>query len=87
MLKGNILPCTSCRYCTTHCPKGLNIPELLALYNEHTFSGGGFLAPMKISSLPDDKKPSACIGCKACEAVCPQQLKISEAMSNFSSLL
>lgn len=87
MLKGNILSCTSCRYCTTHCPKGLNIPELLALYNEHTFTGGGFLAPMKISSLPDDKKPSACIGCKACEAVCPQQLKIAEAMSNFSSLL
>ncbi len=87
MLKGNILPCTACRYCTAHCPKGLNIPELLSLYNEHTFTGGGFIAPMAISALPDDKKPSACIGCKSCEAVCPQQLKISEAMKNFSSLL
>ena len=42
---------------------------------------------MKISALPDDKKPSACIGCKSCEAVCPQQLKIAEAMSNFVDLL
>ena len=87
MLKGNILPCTACRYCTAHCPKGLNIPELLSLYNEHSFTGGGFIAPMAISALPDDKKPSACIGCKSCEAVCPQQLKISEAMKAFSRAL
>lgn len=87
MLKGNTLPCTSCRYCTAHCPKGIDIPKILALYNEHIFTGGGFIAPMAISALPDDKKPSACIGCKSCEAVCPQQLKISEAMSNFADLL
>lgn len=87
MLQGNVLPCTSCRYCTAHCPKGIDIPKILALYNEHTFTGGGFIAPMAISALPDDKKPSACIGCKSCEAVCPQQLKIAEAMSNFSELL
>lgn len=87
MVKGNTLPCTSCRYCTAHCPKGIDIPKILALYNEHVFTGGGFIAPMAISALPDDKKPSACIGCKSCEAVCPQQLKISEAMSNFVDLL
>ena len=87
MLKGNTLPCTACHYCTAHCPKGLAIPEILALYNEHTFTGGGFIAPMAISAMPEDKRPSACIGCKSCEAVCPQQLKISEAMSNFVELL
>lgn len=87
MLNGNILPCTACRYCTTHCPKGLDIPHLLSLYNEFKFTGGGFLAPMKISALPEDKKPSACIGCRSCEAVCPQNIKISEAMSNFTDSL
>ena len=87
MLQGNILPCTACRYCTAHCPKGLDIPKILALYNEHKFTGGGFIAPMAISALPDDKKPSACIGCRSCEAVCPQQLKISEAMKDFTDLL
>lgn len=87
MLHGNILPCTACRYCTSHCPMGLDIPKLLALYNEHKFTGGGFIAPMAIEALPEDKRPSACIGCKSCEAVCPQQLKISEAMADFSKLL
>ena len=87
MLHGNILPCTACRYCTSHCPMGLDIPKLLALYNEHKFTGGGFIAPMAIEALPEDKRPSACIGCKSCEAVCPQQLKITEAMAEFSKLL
>ena len=32
-------------------------------------------------------QPSACIGCRSCEAVCPQQLKISEAMADFCHLL
>lgn len=87
MLKEKVLPCTACHYCTSHCPQGLDIPELLKLYNEHAFTGGGFIAPMALSAIPDEKKPSACIGCRSCEAVCPQQIKISEAMADFSEKL
>ena len=83
MVKKIVLPCTACRYCTTHCPQGLDIPYLLSLYNAHCFSGGGFIAPMVLQSIPEDKQPSACIGCRSCEAVCPQQIKISEAMADF----
>ena len=83
MVKKIVLPCTACRYCTTHCPQGLDIPYLLSLYNEHCFTGGGFIAPMVLQSIPEDKQPSACIGCRSCEAVCPQQIKISEAMADF----
>lgn len=86
MLNGT-LPCTACRYCTTHCPKGLDIPMLLDLYNEHSFTGGGFLAPMALMAQPQEKHPSACIGCRSCESVCPQQIKISEAMKDFASKL
>lgn len=86
MLSGK-LPCTACRYCTSHCPKGLDIPHILDLYNEHSFTGGGFIAPMALSALPEEKKPSACIGCRSCEKVCPQQIKISEAMADFTAKL
>ncbi len=82
-----ILPCTACRYCTSHCPKGLDIPKLLELYNEHCFTGGGFIAPMALMAMPQEKHPSACIGCRSCEAVCPQQIKISEAMADFHEKL
>ena len=77
------LPCTECKYCTSHCPKGLNIPELIKLYNEHRFTGGGFIAPMALSSYAADKLPSACVGCGSCEKVCPQQIKIPQMMKDF----
>ena len=86
MLKVDTLPCTGCSYCTEYCPKGLNIPELISLYNEYTFTGGGFLAPMKISALPEEKRPTSCIGCQSCEAVCPQKIKIAEAMEKLQSI-
>lgn len=87
MLGKKTLPCTACHYCVSHCPQGLDIPELLNLYNEHVFTEGGFIAPMALSSYPNDKKPDACIGCRSCEAVCPQQIKISEAMADFAEKL
>lgn len=81
------VPCTSCRYCTEYCPQGLDIPKLISLYNEFTFTGGGFIAPMYISTLSKDKRPSACIGCKSCESVCPQNIKVSEILNDFSNKL
>ena len=86
MLDGT-LPCTACHYCVSHCPKGLDIPRLLELYNEHQFTGGGFIAPMVVGTLAEDKRPDSCIGCRSCEAVCPQQIKISEAMADFARRL
>lgn len=77
------VPCTSCRYCTEYCPQGLDIPKLISLYNEQVFSGGGFIVSMNLSSLPEDKRPSACIGCGACQAVCPQNIKIPEIFEDF----
>lgn len=87
MVKKIVLPCTACHYCTSHCPRGLDIPGLLALYNEHCFTQGGFIAPMALSAIPAEKQPSACIGCRSCEAVCPQGIKISEAMADFTAKL
>ncbi len=86
MMKQNTLPCTACHYCTSHCPKGLDIPMLIELYNESMVSGGGYIAPMRISTLPDDKKPSACIGCRSCEKVCPQQIHIPDALAALAKL-
>ncbi len=80
------LPCTGCHYCTPHCPQELPIPDIIALYNEHKITGGGFIAPMAIASMPPQKRPSSCIGCRSCEEVCPQQIKISEMMKDFAAM-
>ena len=87
MLSVGTVPCTACHYCVSHCPMGLDIPHLLSLYNEHAYTGGGFIAPMALSALPPEKQPSACLHCRSCEQVCPQQIKISEVMADFSEKL
>ena len=83
----NGVPCTACHYCTDHCPQGIDIPTIIKMYNEHVFTGGGFLAPMLIASLPEEKRPAACLACQSCEAVCPQGIKISEIMADFAKKL
>lgn len=82
----DILPCTACRYCVDHCPKGLDIPNLLSLYNEVRFANT--LVPrLVVDSMGEEKHPVACIGCKSCEAVCPQQIEIAGALKDFAEKL
>lgn len=78
------LPCTGCSYCIEKCPKRLDIPKLLSLYNEHIFTGGGFLPEFGLRAIKKEKHPDVCIGCRRCESICPQQIKISEAMADFA---
>lgn len=88
MLGQGTVPCTACHYCTSHCPQGLDIPFLLAMYNQMQITGkGDFIAPMALSSLPEDKQPSACIGCGSCAAVCPQQIDIPGTLTDFAAKL
>ena len=87
MLSVGTVPCTACHYCVSHCPQGLDIPHLIALYNEHAYTGGGFIAPMALSALPEEKQPQACLQCRSCEQVCPQQIRISEVLADFSEKL
>lgn len=80
------LPCTACHYCVSHCPVCLDIPYLIGLYNEHLTKdpSQGFIAPMAVAALPEDKRPSACIACDSCREVCPQDLPISEFLAEFA---
>ena len=80
-------PCTVCKYCLSHCPKGIDIPRMIELYNEHVFTGGGFIAPMALAAVPADRQPSACIGCGKCADVCPQQIDIPGIMKDFAQKL
>ena len=84
MTSKKTVPCTACRYCTERCGQELNSPELISIYNEHLFTGGGFIPPMRLKAMPEDKRPSACVACRSCEEVCPQQIEISKIMAEFA---
>lgn len=88
MIARTTVPCTGCHYCVTKCPKGLDIPFLLKLYNEAMVAGSGdFIAPMALSSLDAQKQPECCINCHSCEKVCPQTIHIPEHLAAFAKKL
>ena len=80
------IPCTACRYCCSGCPMGLNIPNLLASYNDIRFDPN-INSAMEIQALPINKQPSACIGCGKCARVCPQHIDIPNELKNFTVAL
>ena len=74
------IPCTFCAYCLI-CPQKLDIPTVFKSYNYanlHNDFDSKFSAYWQ---LPEDKRASACTGCKKCLALCPQKLPIDEHMS------
>ena len=85
-LNYNAVPCTGCAYCM-HCPKGIAIPQSIAAYNE-AFKENNYQKAKKQYEewVPlFGAKPSECISCRQCEAICPQQLEVSKWMHEIDS--
>jgi len=80
------VPCTHCGYCKDGCPKGLDIPALISVYNEISIANSVNSA-MRVEFLPDDKKPSACIACGKCTKMCPQNIDIPKTLKALSTRL
>lgn len=41
----------------------------------------------KVEGMQEEKRPSACIGCGKCAAICPQEIDIPQAMKEFVETL
>lgn len=80
----DMVPCTGCRYCCEDCPQGLDIPKLLALYNEFRFDNPSILR-FTTGAMREEELPGACIGCGECARICPQNIDIPGILKEFSA--
>lgn len=87
MLAKKTLACTECKYCMSECPQSLAIPKLLSVYNNTVLTGGKPDRARLVKKLGEEGLPDACIGCRACEAKCPQEIKISEILADFAKAM
>ncbi len=80
--KQTAIACTGCRYCVSHCPQNIAIPDVFKMYNEICrYPGDDWkIQPSYIQLTNAAGKASECIGCQSCEQHCPQHLAIADTM-------
>ena len=78
----NAVPCTGCRYCCDGCPMGIEIPKLIALYNDCRIHLSMNIS-MQLDAVPEDRRANACIGCGQCSAICPQGIDVPNLMKEM----
>jgi len=80
------IPCTGCRYCTEVCPQGIAIPDLFALLNaKRVWNNWNTEYYYHNISTKDGTKAKDCLGCGACEGICPQHLEVRELLKTVSA--
>ncbi len=74
------IPCTGCRYCVSHCPVGIAIPDYFSMYNElqNWPEEDWKIGPVYQQFSERHPNLTACIECRNCEAHCPQRIAIPD---------
>ncbi len=81
------IPCTGCGYCLAGCPKQIPIPEIFDACNLHLVGGQTEAARRRYGEAVRDRGAAAdCIGCKKCEAACPQHIEITKELKTAASV-
>lgn len=83
------IPCTACGYCVDGCPSHIDIPGIFETATGVLRFGAqpALLGHYKWLLSEGSGRASDCVACQACEANCPQHLKISKLMVDCANLL
>ena len=86
LAKIDSVPCTTCRYCTKGCPQGINIPGIFSALNVKRVYDDLPRAQGDYRWAASKAPAGSCVGCGACESVCPQHLPIVDLLAEASAL-
>lgn len=81
------IACTACHYCTDGCPMQIRIPEIFAARNKQLQLDVWDAQEAFKKAIDGAGKPSECIQCMQCESACPQQLNITELLTECAKSL
>lgn len=93
------IPCNDCKYCTPHCPFGINIPAIFVHYNKCINEGNLIKDPADTDykrarraflvgydrSVERLRQANHCSGCRQCEGHCPQRIHIADELQRIDS--
>jgi len=78
--------CTGCKYCVP-CSQGVNIPQIISLYNEYYMEGRSDKIKSKyLEQITQESQAGRCGKCGKCEEFCPQQLPIRNILSRAAMI-
>ncbi len=76
--KNELIPCTTCRYCTDGCSQNIPIPEIFTAYNARK---------LRQPYAADCSGVESCLDCGACEGLCPQKIEIRKYLKRAKQVL
>ena len=82
------IPCTFCDYCADYCKKEIPISKYFSIYNDEMSSNVDQMLNFLYYNNYAERyaKASQCVGCGACEKVCPQHIEISSELEKVAEL-
>ena len=78
------IPCTACRYCTSGCPMGIDIPSFFSCYNSKVMFGRPQSSERYAELIKNGTGPNDCMACGHCEEVCPQHLRVRSLLRDVA---
>lgn len=83
------IACTGCRYCESHCPNRIAIPDYFSIYNSYCRHprDAWKMTPVYAKITQTHGKALECIACGQCEAHCPQNIPITQWLPKIAAAL
>lgn len=76
--------CTGCRYCLP-CPKGVDIPHMISIYNEYAMYKIKENALFSYNqAVKNNKDLSLCVECSLCNSKCPQDINPPQVFKDMT---